>query len=119
MRAMEDEDVNINSPPCASIMGRGTPPPPPPQPRPLKSSPPLGKNPSSITCGNSGSSGGSSGMGGVGSGLKTSWGGSSSAALVPVSGAEGHCRQVRIRERSGRLKRDDSDMAVEDASDEE
>jgi hypothetical protein len=117
MRVMEDEDVNINSPPRASIMGRGTPPPPPPQPQPLKSSPPLGKNPSSIARGNSGSSGGSSGMGG--SGFKTPWGGSSSAALVPVSGAEEHRRQGRICERSGQLKRDDSDMAVEDASDEE
>ena len=119
MRAMEDEDVNINSPPRASIMGRGTPPPPPPQPRPLKSSPPLGKNPSSIARGNSGGSGGSSGMGG--SGLKSPWGGSNNnvatyASLVPAGAAEEHRRQNRIRERSGRLKRDEDEM-VEDASD--
>ena len=119
MRVMEDEDVNINSPPRASIMGRGTPPPPPPQPRPLKSSPPFGKNPSSIARGNSGGSGGSSGMGG--SGLKSPWGGSNNnvatyASLVPAGAAEEHRRQNRIRERSGRLKRDEDEM-VEDASD--
>jgi hypothetical protein len=71
MRNEEDGNVNINSPPCCSIMGKGT---RPPQPRLLKSYPPLGKNLSSFARGNSGSSGGSSGMGG--SGLKPDWDGS-------------------------------------------
>lgn len=110
MRAMEDDDVNINSPPRPSIMGRGTPPPPPPQSH-LKSSLPLGKSLSSIARGNSGSPGGSSGMGG--SGLKTLWGGAAIASLVAGGDAEEQRRQSRIRDRSGRLK-----MTVEDASDE-
>ncbi len=114
MRAIDDEDVNINSPPRPSMMGRGAPPPPPPQPHSLKS-PPFGKR---IARGNSGGSdGGSSGMGG--SGLKSPWGGSNNkvatyASLVPADAAEEHRRQNRIRERSGRLKRDEM---VEDASD--
>ena len=114
MRAIDDEDVNINSPPRPSMMGRGAPPPPPPQPHSLKS-PPFGKR---IARGNSGGSdGGSSGMGG--SGLKSPWGGRNNnvatyASLVPADAAEEHRRQNRIRERSGRLKRDEM---VEDASD--
>ena len=54
-----------------------------------------------------------------GSGLKSPWGGSNNnmatyASLVPAGAAEEHRRQNRIRERSGRLKRDEM---VEDASD--